>query len=188
MRRYIVALLLAGVFLSAANAQIEKGSKELSVNISRQSMGLGGDNDERVVVWMAAGSFGYFLSPVNELGLVLTAVAGIFTSDEADDEMGMGFAMLGVFFTRHFILANPKMLPYVGADISKGLFPGWDEDEYGDKPSMLGVGIYGGLKYYLSEKTSIGPELQLRQQSVEVDGNSDTVGANILMIKLSTIF
>ncbi len=188
MRWMMIVLMVMGLLLSPLAAEIEKGNSEVSISANRQGMTMGeGSAEIKLVLWTVVGSYGYFISEVNEIGgsLVLTKVSITqedFAGEKDTDSTGM--ANIGFFFTHHFIVADPRYVPYAGADVAKGFMFGYEDDA----PSIYGAGVYTGVKYYLSEKTTIGPEFQLRMMNMGFDGESETVYSNLFMIKLSTLF
>ena len=57
-----------------------------------------------------------------------------------------------------------------------------------EAPSMFGGSIYGGLKYFISEKTAIGPMMAYRIQTVDMGEASGTSKSLVTMVSLSTLF
>ena len=168
---------LLSVFYNGAAAQVEEGNQELSVMFSYNNISIEGQS-ESIGMILLGGSYGYFFNDELQVGGSMF-YAGMLSGNKVP---GMG--MISPTITYHFMLMNPMLVPYVGTSVSKYFFTDWD----GEKPSIFGFGINGGLKYFLSEDTSLGPQLRWDRQTYKIGGDSLSANQIQFLVVLSTFF
>jgi len=181
--------------LSPLAAQVEKGSSEISVSLSFESTFqmtsvLGYSSTTQIIRVTTLFGYGKFINENSELGANLTMIANTQKNlDDANAEWGgSGTIFVGPFYTYHFVGQDPRLLPFVGVTLGKS----YDMSGEDDAPSMWGYGLYTGLKYFLSEKTLISPQLQYRKQNVTIDTGYEEITGSlssiIAMVGLGYIF
>jgi hypothetical protein len=122
--------LFAGTF---AFAQVQKGVTEFNIGGSLTAIGNG---DTYTTFSMGAG-MGHFIADKHEVGAVFNV-----TKIEGVDAMGE----LNGFYALNFPREDSKILPYVGGLFGFGF-------ESGENPLIFGV--FGGLKYFITEGGAI---------------------------------
>ncbi len=178
MWRIVAVLLLAGVLAFPAAAQMEGGDTEvtfgLSYDRSTQTLEYSGtDYETQMRNTIFNGSLGHFVSERSELGGALMLLSMNMKMEGDDEFTGMGFGYASFFYNYHWRLKDPRTLMYVGGELVKGFFLGWDEEEMGvPAPSIIGVGLTFGAKKFISEKTYIGLQDNLRIQSYSMEMGS----------------
>jgi len=195
MRKFVLLVAMGCFLLSPLAAQVEKGDSEISVSFSFESTFqmtsvMGYSSTVQIIRLTTLFGYGQFINQNSELGANLTMIANTQKSlDAADAEWGgSGTIFVGPFYTYHFIGQDPRLLPFVGVTLGKSFDMSGEEDA----PSMWGYGFYGGLKYFISEKTIIGPQLQYRKQSVSIDAAGEEITGSlssiIAMVSMGYIF
>ncbi len=195
MRKIVISLVCIALFLAPAFAEIEEGNSEvmigMSVDNSYAISSVGGYSSTMQMIRVTTiFSFGRFVTQASEVGLTATmlALTQKNISDAEAEWGGEGTLYLGPFYTHHFIGQDPRLVPYLGASLGKTFDLTFEDDA----PKMWGLSLYGGLKYFLSEKTTIGPGLQYRMQKVTVEQDFGTLtGSNksiIAMVNLGYLF
>lgn len=204
MSKTLFSLGLVMLFASTGFAAIEKGNSELSIalsvdgSIEETSFSFGGSKFERSTKTSqlsVAFSYGYFISPVSEIGGSLFLIRNSITNldDEDLDPPDAGFGQINVFYAYHFVMQDPRTAPYIGAEIGKGITLGWDPDVMGSEaPKISSFGLFLGLKYFISEKTSLGPVIRRRFQSVTIEADDITIigtrSGTALLFQINTMF
>lgn len=130
------------IFLFSAGytyAQVEKGDVTASFNISYTSFdGTGFAN--------LTAKAGYYITNNIEIG----ATPMIMLGD------GFSQTSLGVYGTYNFFTADAKLLPYAGASLglvfSSFKMPSFGGGEEKITDSDASFGVYGGAKYFITEK------------------------------------
>jgi hypothetical protein len=149
MKKIIVLALI--VISTTAFAQQEKG--DLNVTFSGTYMSYSGFNFGQVY-----GKAGYYITKSIEVGAKPQLLFGKgFT--------GFGF---GGYGTYNFLTADAKLVPYAGAELSYFTVASL---------SQTNLGIYGGSKYFLTERLNVDAGLNL---AFNLANNSD--------VNLGTIF
>ncbi len=129
------------IFLFSAGytyAQVEKGDVTASFNISYTSFdGSGMAN--------ITAKGGYYITNNIEIGAIPMIMLG----------EGFSQTSLGVYGTYNFFTADAKLLPYAGASIGLAFSSikvsfGGTEEKFTD--STASFGVYGGTKYFITEK------------------------------------
>lgn len=216
MRLTMIGLMVAGLLVCPAQAEIEEGNSELSLSVSldnsstEMTFEVGGTeykNNSDDKEYSLLSSYGYFFSEAWQAGGSLYLFRFSSIDPEATDtyeDPWTGF--LSLFVNYHIIMQDPRIVPYVGAEAGKMFHIGWDAEKeaakYGggaddtvEAPQAMGYGIYTGMKYFVTEKTSIGPLLRYRIQSISqtMDIGEEmkfegTKKSTTLMIQVATLF
>lgn len=204
MGRLIGSLGFVMLLASPTFAGIEKGNSELSIGLSvdgsieETSFSTGGstfESNTKTSQLSLAFSYGYFVSVVSEIGGSIFLIRNSITDidDEDLDPPDAGFGQINVFYAYHFPMQDPRSAPYVGVELGKGITLGWDEEVMGtEAPQISSFGIFVGLKYFISEKTSLGPVLRRRFQTVTIEGDGFTLigtrSGTGLLFQINTMF
>lgn len=204
MKKIFGLCLAVALFTSPLEAQIQKGNMEVGISGSfkngKNTFDDFGGKSQTIIqkeVTLVL-STGYFFTRSFQLGANLFMVRNSIrlegsAADTADDPTS-GFVNLSL--TYHQVLANPKVAPYIGAEVGKSFHFNWDQIDQGGvaAPAVLGIGAFGGFKYFVSRKTSFGPQIRFRWDSIEqfypapVGVTKGKGLSSTLLINLSTLF
>lgn len=146
------ALILSLTIIGTAAAQQQKGDVELQLQGSYYTTFA---TDVTVKVGTVAGKFAPFLTENLQIGIgptltitttSVTTISPLSGEPDTRSDTRVTFGST-VFVTYSFLMKDARTVPYVGAswykvDFSKGSERGW-------------VGVNGGLRYYLTRRTSL---------------------------------
>ena len=191
MRSFILLVTCLLLVAGSALGQIEEGARELSIAVSfDQSSTEIEDNDAgETRNLQTLFSYGYFMTERTEIGGALSLSRSSSKGPDDTDwtgQPGLGYASL--FLAYHLLGDNPKTVPYLGVDVGKSFWLGWDEDVDGEKPDLYGGTGFFGIKFFLSEKTALGVRGQYRYQKYSVGDFSGTTNTTSLLATISTLF
>lgn len=149
--KYLVSVVLVFVLVGIAEAGTKQGNTEISLATSWMRVDLGdmlGVEDVEVDGVVSALGVGHFFSDELELGISAT---GIWM---AVDEIDVGAYSIGGNLKYHFLTDGP-VVPYAGVQANYT----YADVTFDSVDGML-CGPLGGVKFFLSESTSIFVEYQ----------------------------
>jgi hypothetical protein len=147
MTRFVTRVVLAALFVTACSstalAQAQKGDKEILLFGNLFVLSGGGSTQTVGIIFT---NVGVFISDSLEVGggPTITVAGGA----------GSTTTVVGVngFVRKSFVRSNPKIAPYVGAEISI-------QDLAPEAPQGIGdvtfINAIGGLKNYFSERAAL---------------------------------
>ena len=175
--KYLVCVMLVFVLVGIATAGVEQGDIELNI---AATMMVQNTSDDSLYTTMVAGGIGYFFTDAIEVSL--SGLSSSSWSDESDTEMSLG--SLGMNLKYHF-LTESTVVPYAGI---QALGTGITVDTGTDSTSFSGItwGPIAGVKFFLSEKTSVFLEYQYQVFGGDLsdyvdDGHMFIVGLSIAL-------
>jgi hypothetical protein len=139
----------------AISSTFQKGDKEISGNFSVMNSS-GGDAD--MTMWMALGSFGYFITP----HIQLKGSGMVFGTDASDTTMLDGSFGVGADYL--FLTRRMNVIPYAGGDILVSVSK-MDSGSTSTTDVGAGFDVHGGLKQFISDNTAISYELRVMKDS-----------------------
>ena len=153
--RKILILMLVMVFglASVAFAGVEQGKSEIGVYVSMQS-------SDYADVTIINFNYGRFMTDEFQL-------TGNLMLMEAEDLEATALEVQGKF---HFIQEGQEFIPYAG-----GLLGNFSVSGPGFSESAISYGFLGGVKYFVSEDTSVNLELTYR--NIMFDAGDETTTA-----------
>jgi hypothetical protein len=186
-------LLTGCLFLltGTALAQIEEGDSEISIALSfdQSSTTVDGEDAGNSRNLQSLFSYGKFVSENHEIGGSLALLQMSAKGPDEDEYTGTpGYGFASIFWAIHFVGDNPMTVPYIGVDFGKSFFLGWDEDEDGEKPTQYGGTGFAGIKFFVSEKSTLGIRGQYRYQKYSVGDFDGNVGTISFLATISTLF
>ncbi len=175
MKRYLVILCIMVVTVlicpkaDSAVSGVQQGTSEIGGYGSLQSISGGGTTIKLTTI---AATYGYFLTDEIQLnGTILYVGAGDGTTTSLK-----GLDLQGKY---HFYQKGQTAIPYVGIQLGSIA-----TEDAGTSSTSTSYGAMGGLKYFISENTSVNPELNYR--SYQFSGVSVTSTA--LLVGFSVYF
>jgi hypothetical protein len=139
----------------AISSGFQKGDKEISGNLSVMNSS-GSDMD--MTMWMALGSFGYFITP----HIQLKGSGMIFGTKAEDTTILDGSFGIGADYL--FLTKRMNVIPYAGGDILLSVSK-MDSGSTSSTDVGAGVDIHGGVKQFISDNTAISYEIRLMRDS-----------------------
>ena len=154
--KFLSLVVLFLILCLTAYAQQEKGDKVFRFNGSYSKYG---NADGFAFLNLKAG---YFINKNIEAGVEPTII------------LGGGFSQLsmGVYSTYNFITPDAKMVPYAGLRVSAALQSLKVPDGLGGTTSSSkgsgNLGLYGGLRYYITERVNLDSGISYDFGSINV--------------------
>lgn len=168
MRRFLILILiLTFTWAGTVCASAKKGDTELSIYGTYMHQNYKCEDSEDNT--MVAASVGHFLSDEIEIGVT---GMGSWSSDISLYAIGGN--------AKYFFLTQSTTVPYVGGQLLYATY------ENGEDYDGLMYGPLGGLKFYVSEKTSLFLEYQYQLYSGDAGDYIDD--AHMVLLGISFLF
>lgn len=198
MRKCIVLLFVVAMTFCmqssalAAGAGIGAGSSEVGVQSSLMFTTTkpegGGETKDTTTMFLA--NYGYFITDGLQVGGSLLT-SGTSSEDIYGTETSSVTTGFDAFAKYHFYRKGQTVVPYVGAQL--GVVGVSMDSGYGEATgSALSYGGMGGVKFFMSEKTSLNLELNYRHYDIDMDYDGYTskskTDSTALLIGFSVYF
>ncbi len=165
----LLALFLFSLTANIAFAGTKAGSTELGLNASITNLSIDSDDDDDEDIQMFLGTVtaGYFITDQIQLG-------GSFMGNRMDyGDSDSTTYDLSAQAKYHFSSSDQTIVPYVG--IQGGYYTRTYDSGDGDESESDGYsyGALGGLKFFVTESTTLNLELNYNRLSLDPDSNDD---------------
>ncbi len=158
----LISTVITTSIQAAEQTGLIRGNSEISIYSTLNF--ISPDEGDTFTFGTIGGSYGYFITDLFELG-----IGGDYFRSESD-----GFESNTIswrpFFKYHF-LASPTVAPYVTAFFSYGFTENKSSGSTTSETTTLGAGFGGGIKFFVTDAVSLGPELIYDYQETETEDN-----------------
>ncbi len=185
----LVAVCMA-VPAFAVESKVGKGSSELSAfaNITGTTSSVDGKETSKSTTTMVQLGYAYFLTDAFSLGASILGV-GNSTTPTGGDTTSTTVTYVQLDGKFHFYSKGQTVIPYVGLSVGATAISSQSKG-FTDSASGSMVAGRGGLKFFVSETTSLNLELAVDQYSYQFAGSSTTTTNQdtIFSVGFSTYF
>jgi hypothetical protein len=172
---------------------IKSGTKEVSVFASFMSITPDcGRMDCNVGTRIFSAQFGYLFTPVFQLNASFSTTAAVAEMDDSETTAStVGF---GIRPTFNIAREGQPVVPYAGIELGLQKMKSVSEGDFDYETSSTGVSLggFGGIKFFVSEATTLNLEVNLKTASMsddEVGGEDDiTTTFKELLVGMSFYF
>jgi Outer membrane protein beta-barrel domain len=185
---------------TAAQARSNKGSKEIAVSGSiQQSKEQGSSTTDNSLD--ASFSFGYFITDAIQVGYALFLSSATTTDDSTGATVSQTAFQFHDVFVDYYLFTNQEetLALYFGPSLGLALLDLTSDTGQGAvtaSGSGVTFALHAGLKYFLSENTSVFGNLEQRTSDISVSASgggasasaSSTFNATSLLFGMSYVF
>jgi outer membrane protein W len=187
-----VAVLMVCVCMTVpafAGAKIGAGTSEVNVygNIQKsESSSSDSDGKTKVDTTTISAGYGYFITDAISIGASVMGI-GVDVTDSSDNKSKNTFTYLQLDGKYHFYSKGATVVPYLGASVGEAMIKSESGNESNSANGTMVMGR-GGLKFFVSESTSVNLELNYARYKTTMDDITATTNATTFEIGISTYF
>jgi|GEM_PF-1481037 len=188
MKKFLAVIFMLAVTLiycnnaGAVEAGIGKGSQELAalggfINLSGKAQGTKFTSNTTIGMVQ----YGYFITDQIQLGGDVLYMGGTTKVDDEKSSSNTIGADLNAKY--HFISKGQSIVPYLGIQAGYLDLSAKSDSDKADG-NAFSYGGMGGVKFFITEKTSFNAEVNYRRYRLDVTSSGTKVGADINQLML----